>query len=356
MSERWPMTTINCIETVTPKYTYNTEEIIAAAKKYWLPDLPTNVSKKALRLLEAAEIVKRGSVVPLDIVFSEASFGERNDLYVKAMVEYGSRALKKALHRRGLNACDLDAIITVSCTGFMIPSLDAYLVNELNMKQNIFRLPVTEMGCAGGTSGIIYADQFIRANPGAKVALISVETPSLTFQRNDYSAENLVSTAIFADGASCAILSDTEESGLKLLASSMYNFRNSTHLMGYHLRDSGLKIILDRDVPAAIEAEFNKIILPFLENNKIEAKAIDHFLFHPGGKKIVQIAEAFVKQYDKNLDESKAILQTHGNMSSSTILYIISKAMQEKISPKQKCLGLAFGPGFMAQTLLMEAI
>jgi predicted naringenin-chalcone synthase len=40
------------------------------------------------------------------------------------------------------------------------PSLDAYLINKLKLRQDIVRLPVTEMGCAAGISGIIYAKNF----------------------------------------------------------------------------------------------------------------------------------------------------------------------------------------------------
>jgi predicted naringenin-chalcone synthase len=66
---------------------------------------------------------------------------------------------------------DLDYIITVSCTGIMIPSLDAYLINKLKLRQDIVRLPVTEMGCAAGISGIIYAKNFLQSNPGKRAAV-----------------------------------------------------------------------------------------------------------------------------------------------------------------------------------------
>ena len=71
----------------------------------------------------------------------------------------------KALSKANLAANEVDYIITVSCTGIMIPSLDAYLINSLEMKQDIVRLPVTEMGCAAGVSGIIYANELFKSKP-----------------------------------------------------------------------------------------------------------------------------------------------------------------------------------------------
>jgi alkylresorcinol/alkylpyrone synthase len=74
----------------------------------------------------------------------------------------------KALEKAHWKAQDIDFIITVSCTGFMIPSVDAHLINTLKMRQDVVRLPVTEWGVRAGVSGIIYAQNFLKANPGKK--------------------------------------------------------------------------------------------------------------------------------------------------------------------------------------------
>ena len=80
----------------------------------------------------------------------------------------GEQAFIKSLQKANLQPADIDYIITVSCTGIMIPSLDAYLINSLQLKQDIVRLPVTEMGCAAGVSGIIYAKNFLKENPNKR--------------------------------------------------------------------------------------------------------------------------------------------------------------------------------------------
>jgi predicted naringenin-chalcone synthase len=132
--------------------------------------------------------------------FYKTSFEERNDIYSREVIDLGEKVLDKALKKSGWKPEDLDYIITVSCTGIMIPSLDAYLINKL-LRQDIVRLPVTEMGCAAGISGIIYAKNFLQSNPGKRAAVIAVESPTATFQLNDFSMSNIVSAAIFGDGA-----------------------------------------------------------------------------------------------------------------------------------------------------------
>src|SRR5690606_29476767 len=129
-------------------------------------------------------------------------------------------------------------------------------------------LPVTEMGCAAGISGIIYATHFLKAHPGTRAAVVSVESPTATFQLDDFSMTNMVSAAIFGDGAACALLSSEEEAeGPEVIGTEMYHFYNSTHLMGFHLCNQGLKMILDQDVPENIADHFQRIINPFLEHH-----------------------------------------------------------------------------------------
>jgi predicted naringenin-chalcone synthase len=126
---------------------------------------------------------------------------KKDDIYSREVIDLGEKVLDKALKKSGWKPEDLDYIITVSCTGIMIPSLDAYLINKLKLRQDIVRLPVTEMGCAAGISGIIYAKNFLQSNPGKRAAVIAVESPTATFQLNDFSMSNIVSAAIFGDAA-----------------------------------------------------------------------------------------------------------------------------------------------------------
>jgi alkylresorcinol/alkylpyrone synthase len=339
---------------VTPDYQYKTEDVIAAADDLWLKHIDPTVRKMALRLFHGAEIDARNSVEPLDVVFNDESFEEKNNRFIKASKYMGGKALKKALDQSQLKPTDIDMIITVSCTGFMIPSLDAYLINEFSMRQDIQRLPVTEMGCAAGISGLIYAHGFAKSNPQMRIAIVSVETPSLTFQKRDFAMENLVSTAIFADGASCVILGPSDEVKPKIVDTSMYHFPEGTHLMGYQLKNSGLKIVLDRDVPETIQAHFPKFFFPILERNGLSPESVTHYMFHPGGKKIINQVEDFIGRYGKDISISKNVLKQNGNMSSSTIFYILEKTIQKDTHAGDTGYMLAFGPGFSAQSLILR--
>ncbi len=337
-----------------PQYSRTTAEILPFLDA-WLLGQDYRFIRKVKKIFEGAAVDKRYSIMDPIEVFTRTSFEERNDIYIREVIQLGEKVLDKALKKANWFPKDLDYIITVSCTGIMIPSLDAYLINALQLRQDIVRLPVTEMGCAAGISGMIYAKNFLQANPGKRAAVIAVESPTATFQLDDYSMANIVSAAIFGDGAACVLLSSHEDDeGPEIIADEMYHFYDNIHMMGFKLTNSGLQMVLDIEVPETIASHFPAIIHPFLEKNSLQINAIDHLIFHPGGKKIIQTVEELFLGLGKNIDATKEVLKQYGNMSSATVLYVLEQIMDTKPVKGEKGLMLSFGPGFSAQRILLQ--
>ena len=336
-----------------PAFSKTTEEILPKVAE-WLAPLPERDQRKILRIFKYAQVDRRYAIMDLEEVFTETSWEEKNAIFANKAVELGLPAQENALAKTDLSPQDLDFIITVSCTGFMIPSMDAEIINRLNLRQDIVRLPVTEMGCAAGTSALIYANEFLKANPTKRAAVISVEAPTTTLQHRDWRMTNMVSAAIFGDGAACAILGPSEEVRPQILDTHMYHYYQALHFMGYNVRNTGFEMVLDVSVPEEIEKRFPDILHPFLKRNGLTVEEVDHFIFHPGGKKIVQMVEGLLHGLGKNIDDSKAVLREYGNMSSATVLYVLERFMDRSPAAGEHGLMLAFGPGFSAQRLLLE--
>ncbi|CAH0248494.1 MULTISPECIES: type III polyketide synthase [unclassified Pedobacter] len=346
--------TVKAVSKALPEFWRSTDEILPFLD-IWLKDQDDRFIRKVKKIFESAAVDKRYSIMSPEAVFSDLSFEERNNIYVREGIKLGAKCLETALEKANWQAQDLDYIITVSCTGIMIPSLDAYLINLLKLRQDIVRLPVTEMGCAAGVSGMIYAKNFLKANPGKRAAVVAVESPTATFQLNDFSMANIVSAAIFGDGAACVLLSSNEEdSGPEILAEEMYHFYDAEEMMGFKLTNTGLQMVLDVAVPETIANHFPAIIHPFLSKNGLDINNINHLIFHPGGKKIIQIVEELFGQLGKNINETKEVLRLYGNMSSATVLYVLERIIDKKPMPGEKGLMLSFGPGFSAQRILLQ--
>jgi predicted naringenin-chalcone synthase len=124
--------------------------------------------------------------------------------------------------------------------------------------------------------------------------------------------------------------------------------------MGFKLKNTGLQMVLDQTVPERITEHFPKIIHPFLEKNKTSIQDVDHLIFHPGGKKIVQTVEELFGSLGKNIDDTKEVLRLYGNMSSATVLYVLERFMDKNLPEGETGLMLSFGPGFTAQQILLK--
>ncbi len=337
-----------------PQYCRSTEDILPFVA-LWLAGEDKRFRRKVAKIFEGAAVDKRYGIMNIEEVFNATSFEEKNAIYVREVKKLGKKVLQKALKQSNWTADSIDYIITVSCTGIMIPSLDAYLINDLGLRTDIVRLPVTEMGCAAGVSGLIYASNFLKSNPGKRVAVVAVESPTATFQLEDHSMANMVSAAIFGDGAACVLLSSEEDAkGPKIIGEEMYHFNDATHMMGFDLTNHGLKMILDPEVPNTIAEHFPTIVHPFLERNGTSIEYVNHLIFHPGGRKIVQTVEKLFGSLGKNIDDTREVLKMYGNMSSATVLYVLERFLEKDIKPGEQGLVLSFGPGFSAQQVLLE--
>jgi len=349
------MVKIKTVATLTPEFTSTTAETIPFIEQ-WLSNEEERFRRKVIKIFEGAQVDRRYAIMPPKEVFTPTSFEDKNEIYKSAAQKMGKSVLAKALQQADWSADSLDYIITVSCTGIMIPSLDAYLINSMNLRQDIVRLPVTEMGCVGGVSGMIYAKQFLQSQVGKRAAVLAFEAPTATLQHEDKSMANMVSAAIFGDGAACVLMSSEENAdGAEVIGEQMYHFYNKTRMMGFDLKNSGLQMVLDVEVPETIADHFPAIIHPFLKKFDLQIKDVEHLIFHPGGRKIIQTVDELFGKLGKNIDATRGVLRDYGNMSSATVLFVLSKIIQEQPTTKGDYgLMLSFGPGFTAQRLLLK--
>ena len=250
---------------------------------------------------------------------------------------------------------EIDLIITVSCTGVMIPSLDAHLVNAMGFRSNVRRLPITELGCAAGASAIARGRDFLLAFPRGRVLIVAVELASLTFQRGSLSQANLISSILFGDGAAAAVMCGQDAPGPRVLDAESYLFPDSIDAMGFDLKETGLHIVLSRDVPDMIRGRIRDLVRCFLERRGLVAEGIDVFVLHPGGRKLLLAIEEELALPRQRTQPSWDVLAEYGNLSSASVLFVLHEWLTRR-RPAPGSLGLmaAFGPGFTAEQLLLQ--
>src|SRR5688500_5412625 len=199
------MGSILAIERFLPPHRYDQSEVVPWVRD-WLNEDGGPSAARLLRVYETAGVRTRASVVPIDDVFRGGDLQVQNDRYAEIARTAGVDIARRALAAAGLQPSDVDFIVSVSCTGLMIPAVDAYVADALGMGPRLARLPITESGCAGGVVGLARALDFLTAHPDRAALVLAIEFASLTFQRGDRSATNVVSTAIFGDGGAAVVL------------------------------------------------------------------------------------------------------------------------------------------------------
>lgn len=317
--------------------------------------LPDNRLQAMLAVIDHAQVRRRFFVLPVDEIVRPRPLSQITREYQTHAIELGRTVTAECLRRSGMEPRDIDMIVTVSCTGVMIPSLDAHLINEFGFRSDIRRLPITELGCAAGATALSMAREFVRAAGGANVLVISVEIPSLTFQRGDYSQANLISSVLFGDGAAAAIVTDRPGRGTKILATTRHFYPNSLDAMGFDLRETGLHIILSREVPQMIKASIRDIVVRFLAGNRLRLDQLSRFVMHPGGQKLLLSMEEELGLSRAQTSHSWKVLSEFGNLSSASVLFVLHDLLAaDHPQPDEYGLMAAFGPGFSAELLLLQ--
>lgn len=306
-------------------------------------------------VIDNSAIDQRYSAFPGEYTIEPRPLAQINAEYAEKSVELGLQVTDRALAQAGMAPTDIDLLITVSCTGVMIPSLDAHLATIMGFRPDVRRLPITELGCAAGAAGLARTWEYVNAFPDRTALLVAVEIPTLTFQRRDISQANLISAVLFGDGAAGIVVTGREAPGPRILASECFLFPNSLGAMGFDLRDSGFHIVLSKDVPELIRERVKDLAEGFLARQGLRREDISAFLLHPGGQKLLSFMQEELGLTRADTEVSWDILRRYGNLSSASVLFILNEWLVQKEMPSGSYgLLMAFGPGFTAEMLLIQ--
>jgi len=302
-----------------------------------------------------AEIDNRHSCVPASWYLGEHSFGERNALFLENAVALLAEAAQGALDAAGLEAGQIDAIVTVCSTGVATPALDARVMEKLAFRRNVERLPIFGLGCAGGVLGLARAAALAQARPASRVLLLVVELCGLTFRLQDRSKSNLVATALFGDGAAAAVVSCREEYVQKprLGPWGEHTWPDSLGVMGWDVADDGLKVVFSRDIPTLVRQDLRPIVDEFLARHDADLGDLAGVVCHPGGAKVLEALEDCFELAPGALGHARKVLRAHGNMSAATVLFVLKETLEAAVTGPQ--LMTTLGPGFTAGMLVVEA-
>lgn len=174
---------------------------------------------------------------------------------------------------------------------------------------------------------------------------------------------NLVGTALFGDGVSAVLLVGKQSNYLSYLKSARLQIRktasftkkNSTSIMGWNVTNNGLEVIFSKRIPRLVKSLWKNHLMHFLQELQIPLQKIDTILAHPGGRKVLESMEETLNISSEKLRHSYRVLLKHGNMSSSTVIYVLNEWLKEE-TKKENGVNIlcALGPGFSSELMLLE--
>ncbi|MEV6330608.1 3-oxoacyl-[acyl-carrier-protein] synthase III C-terminal domain-containing protein [Streptomyces sp. NPDC051909] len=320
-----------------------------------------------LRLIRNTGVARRHLVQPIEQTLAHPGFEARNTRYEAEAKARVPAVVAEALGHAGLEPRDIDLVVHVSCTGFMMPSLTAWMINNLGFRSDTRQLPIAQLGCAAGGAAINRAHDFCLAYPGANALVVACEFCSLCYQPTDLTVGNLLSNGLFGDAVAAAVVrgsggssgsggSDgsgaTEVTGIRLERNGSHLVPDTEDWIAYRVRETGFHFMLDKRVPGTME-QLAPALVELAARHGRDAGRQDFYLVHAGGPRIL---DDLGKHLDVPADAfrfSRATLTEYGNIASAVVLDALRRLFEEG-GPAPGATGIlaGFGPGITAEISL----
>ncbi|GAT81265.1 polyketide synthase [Streptomyces sp. F-3] len=306
----------------------------------------------ALRLIENTGVRTRHIVQPIEETLKHPGFEQRNKIYEQEAKARVPAVVRRALDDAGLLSSDIDVIIYVSCTGFMMPSLTAWLINEMGFDSTTRQLPIAQLGCAAGGAAINRAHDFCTAYPEANALIVACEFCSLCYQPTDLGVGSLLSNGLFGDGIAAAVVRGTGGTGVRLERNGSYLIPKTEGWIAYDVRETGFHFMLDKRVPTTMEP-LAPALRALAEQHDWDASNLDFYVVHAGGPRILDDLSKFLNVDPYAFRFSRATLTEYGNIASAVVLDALRRMFDEG-APEDQARGLlaGFGPGITAEMSL----
>ena len=339
------------LATAVPGMCYTQDEI------YTILSSHLGNSERAGAIFANSGIGSRYLVVNGDYYNQERTTQVRNEKYMEEAVPLGEQVIIRCLANAGVSADQVSDLIVVSCTGIDTPGLDLHLAGRLGLSPWLRRTNVLGMGCYAAFPGLLRAREAALAHPGRPALVLALELCSLHFQPGDHSIENIVSSALFADGAAAVLVGTTTGpvSGPALVDSVAYSDYQTFDHMAFHLTDHGFRMSLSSYVPKLLSAKVEEFVDQLLRRNSLTRSDICHWGVHPGSSKILDYVQERLGLAEDALDPSRKVLYEYGNMSSATVLFVLDELQrQRQPAPGDYGVIMSFGPGLTMESALLR--
>ena len=242
-------------------------------------------------------------------------------------------------------------LVVASCTGFVAPGIDQIIARALGLER-VERTLVGFMGCYAAVAALRTAHHIVRSEPEARVLVVTVELCSLHLQDTE-DLEALLAMLQFSDGAAAALVT-ARPAGLEMSHLFSLQLAESAELIQWKIGDTGFEMTLSGEVPGRIQHALADENVRATLYNGWGPEEISSWAIHAGGRSILDAAEKGLALPQGSLWASRDILARYGNMSSSTLMFVLAELIGRPDTGKG--VAIAFGPGLAAEGFHFEQV
>jgi 3,5-dihydroxyphenylacetyl-CoA synthase len=323
------------------------------------------LDNRVVRKLLAAPHIRRRHLYlpPPDPVTGRVPAESPADLHAKfrrGALEIGAQAIEKALAGAGLSAYDVDHLVCVTSTGFLVPGLSSLFSRELGFPARLLRSDVVGMGCNAGLNGMNPLVQWVRTHPGRVGLLVCCEINSATYVVDDTIRTGIVNS-LFGDGAAAAVLVAAGDRAAgpqpRVLDFESFCRPEQWAAMRFDWDAAAGKwsFFLDRDIPFVIGLHVREPLTRLLARHGIEFGAIRHWVFHTGGGAVIDSVRHNLGLTEHDVRHTRSVLRDYGNISSGSFLVSLERLLAEgSAAPGDYGVLVTMGPGAQIETALIQ--
>lgn len=331
---------------MVPEHIITQEETLEIASRRHAenPNLPL-----VLRLISNTGVRKRHIIRPIAETLEHPGFEIRNLLYAEHAKARVPEVIRRALRNADLAELDIDAIIYVSCTGFMMPSLTAWLINAMGLRSDTRQIPIAQLGCAAGGAAINRAHDFCCAHPETNVLIVSCEFCSLCYQPPDDDIGSLLSDGLFGDAVSAAVVRGSGGTGILLERNGSYLIPNTEDWISFAVRSTGFHFQLDKRVPTTMKM-LAPVLRALVDQHGWPVNDLDFYIIHAGGPRILDDLCKYLEVDGNAFRHSRATLTEYGNIASAVVFDALERLFAEgRVADGGRGVIAGFGPGITAE-------
>ncbi len=269
----------------------------------------------------------------------------------------------RAVERLDVDPLQIGTVITASLYSLGCPTIAHRLVDHFQMDPSTDKYHITGVGCASGVPLMRLASQAMRASspegehPHKHALIVAADSMSGTLMSataEDPKAKT-VGSAIFGDGCAAALLSNQPgDDGPLILASQVHQIGGTLGAVRLDVQSDSSYLHLARELPDLAGAGLPAVVAGFLRRNELQHDDIDHWIVHPGGRRIIENVQSALELSREDVATSWDALADHGNIGTPSILYVLRDTIARyRPEPGERGLLVTIGPGVTVGLMLV---